>query len=216
MQGAIESARLGPDGRLQLGIIGSGRARGICGSGLIDLVAVLRRAGVVNMVGRLQPGVAAAMGRLHHPPDGKERGFVVVPEGASADGPAIVLSERDIAELLKAKSALRAGILTLLDEAGRSPADVANVHLAGGFARHINPENAVAIGLIPRFPSATLRFLGNSSLAGAYLTLTDPAAWETMRLLADLPRTVELNRCPTFEDHYIDSLMLPGDEEDEP
>ena len=128
----------------------------------------------------------------------------------SATGEAIVVAERDIEQVLKAKAATYAGLKTLLTLQGRSVRDIPRFVLAGGFARHINIANAITLGLLPDLPLERFEVLGNGSLAGAYLALTDATALPAMEKLSHQPKVVELNLTPDFEDNFIDALLIPN------
>jgi len=93
--------------------------------------------------------------------------------------------------------------------------DISQLFLAGGFARYINIENAVAIGMLPECLLEKIVLLGNSSLGGAYLALTDSKARESFDSIISKPETVPLNLMPDFETNFIDALMLPNFNDDE-
>lgn len=207
--GAIEHIRWTGAG-FDCETIGGGAARGICGSGVIDAMAELLDAGLMDTAGRFDmarmraAGVAAATRRHGH-----EIHACRLAPAAGAVGEEILLSEADVAEILKAKAALHAGIVTLLRDAGLGTSDVDALVLAGGFARHIHLRNAVRIGLLPDLPMDRVEVIGNGALAGAYRALGRrdmDAEWE--RLLA-IAEPVHLNLCAGFETEYVDSLFLP-------
>jgi uncharacterized 2Fe-2S/4Fe-4S cluster protein (DUF4445 family) len=121
----------------------------------------------------------------------------------------ISISEQDIARLLQAKAAIAAGILTLLEREDVSPSEVKSLHLAGGFGMHIDLQSAIGSGLLPEFEPEQVSVVGNTSLAGAYLALTDRSALEEMERIARRIEIVELNLDPEFEARYIENLLLP-------
>ncbi|NLB70222.1 MAG: DUF4445 domain-containing protein [Lentisphaerae bacterium] len=163
-------------------IIGNGRPDpiGLCGSAFIDFIAVNRKAGVINMVGRYESGE-------------KE---VFVSKNLS-------VTEKDIEQILKAKAAVYAGITTLEKHCGHT---AGKIYLAGGFAQYLNLENAFAIGMLPE---RRYEIAGNTSLAGAAYLACNPEFMQELEKLADVPKEVQLNTLPGFEDNYIDGLMLP-------
>ncbi len=194
---------------LAVEVIGGGKPVGICGSAYIDLLAEGARTGLLGPTGRLHGGDlaepeqrAAGAG----PCDG--RGIVIATGQGNRP---IVVRESDIAKLLQAKAAVAAGVLTLLDKVGLSPAEVHTVYLAGGFGRHVSVRHAIGCGLLPGFAPEQVRAVGNLSLAGAYLTLIDRAMLREMSAAAEAVRAIELNLEPGFEDRYIDQLMLHAD-----
>ena len=171
-------AHIAPDGAAE--VIGGGEARGVCGSGMVDFLAVWRAAGRLNECGRLVP-----------------------PAPFAEIAPGVRLTERDIEQLLKAKAAIAAGIRTLEEHCGER---AARLRLAGGFARYLDPAAAVRIGMLPERPCDRV---GNTSLAGALRLAADPAWLTELETRIDEPRELPLNAEPGFEDAYIDGLMLP-------
>lgn len=215
--GAIEHIRFGAELDFQCDVIGGGQAGGICGSGIIDFLAAGFRCGLVSAHGRLDITRLQRAGRYTQSPlaRGSSHACVLVPAAASATGDAILVTERDIEQVLKAKAATYAGLKTLLALQGRRVCDIPRFVLAGGFARHIDLANGITLGLLPDLPLERFEVLGNGSLAGAYLALTDAAALPAMEQLSLLPQVVELNRTPDFEDNFIDALLIPNLNTDE-
>jgi len=210
--GAIEHVRCDANLDFQCDVIGGGKADGICGSGIIDFLAAGFRRGLINTHGRYDIEWLKRCGRYAHSriARGRSHACVLVPAAVSATGHAIVITERDIEQALKAKAATYAGLKTLLTLQGRSVCDIPRFVLAGGFARHIDIANAIALGLLPDLPLARFEILGNGSLAGAYLALTDATALPAMEKLSHLPKVIELNLTDDFEDNFIDALLIPN------
>ena len=210
--GAIEHVRSDEALKFQCDVIGGGRADGICGSGIIDFLAESFRLGLLNAQGRLDVERLKRCGCYAHSriARGNSHACVLVPATASATGQAIVVTERDIEQVLKAKAATYAGFKTLLGLQGRALADIPRVVLAGGFAHHINIANAITLGLLPDLPLERFEVLGNGSLAGAYLALTDADALPAMEQLSRQPQVVELNLTADFEDNFIDAMLIPN------
>ena len=210
--GAIEQVRIGPELGFACEVIGGGEAEGLCGSGIIDFLAEGFRCGLINPQGRLNIEQLKQHGRYAHVrlQQGSAHACVLVPAAASATGHALVITEHDIAQVLKAKAATYAGMKTLLGLQGHTLSTVPRVVLAGGFARHINIANAITLGLLPDLPLERFEVLGNGSLAGAYLALVDAAALPAMEKLARQPRVIELNRTADFEDNFIDAMSIPN------
>ena len=128
-------------------------------------------------------------------------------------GEPVYVSEFDISQLLKAKAATFSGMRTLLEHAGLRFEALSAICLAGGFARHLNLDNAVEIGLMPEVPLHRYEIVGNASLAGAVLGLVDAEAMAEYEALINKPEVIELNLEPTFESNFIDSLALPNMDE---
>ena len=215
--GAIEHVRCDAELNYQCDVIGGGKADGICGSGIIDFLAEAFRIGLLNAHGRYDVERLKRCSRYVHSrlARGSSHACVLVPAAASATGHAVVVTERDIEQVLKAKAATYAGLKTLLTLQGRNVRDIPRFVLAGGFARHINLANAITLGLLPDLPLERFEVLGNGSLAGAYLALTDATALSAMEQLSHQPEVVELNLIPDFEDNFIDALLIPNLNADE-
>lgn len=189
-------------------IIGGSRrsqAIGICGSGYIDFLAEARKTGLLGEQGRFE---ATAWESLpsHHQARGDFGRAIDLHE--QSEDVSLFITEVDIAHILQAKAAIAAGIAVLLEKDGVSPSEVKTVYLAGGFGMHLNIPNAITAGLLPGFSAEQIQIVGNTSLAGAYLSLLDRAAIGEMTRLREKIEVIELNLEASFEDHYIDNLCL--------
>lgn len=209
--GAIERIRLGPSLEPDCGVIGHAAPVGLCGTAILDFIAEGARAGMINQVGRFEVDLLRRRGRYAEAGHGTGAGhaFLLVDAASSGTGRPILVSERDVAEILKAKAATYAGMQTLLDVRGKTFLDVQRFVLAGGFARHIDIENAIRIGLLPDLPHERFDVIGNGSLAGAFLALVDASAMRSYEALSARPEIVELNLQKSFEPNFIDALTLP-------
>lgn len=185
-------------------IPGAPRVVGLCGSAYVDVLAEGRRTGLLGANGRIDAAGWAAVPAAHRHEDGDGRGVCL-----RARDPATVVTEADIAQLLPAKAAIAAGILTLLRRAGLTPADVGRLYLAGGFGLHLDVPHAIACGLLPGFEPRQIEVVGNTSLGGAWLALVDRTIVPEMSTAAANAEIVELNLEPGFEDTFIDQLTLP-------
>lgn len=215
--GAIEHVAFGSDLQFELQVIGEGPVTGLCGSALIDFIAHGMRCGLINRMGRYNIDALQAAGRYLRLQSmcGAIQACVIVDAEESAGGMPIYVSEADLAQILKAKAAIYAGMKTLLGDRNRNFADIERFCLAGGFARHLDLHCAVAIGLLPDIPLDRFDVLGNGSLAGAMLALTNADAMGVYETVAQLPDVLELNRIASFENHFIDALALPNVNADE-
>jgi uncharacterized 2Fe-2S/4Fe-4S cluster protein (DUF4445 family) len=179
---------------------------GLCGTAYVDFLAQARSIGLLTSTGRFDAAaVPDATDRLMPWKDYGQAIRIAVGPGKTD----IVIAETDIANLLQAKAAIAAGILTLLERRGLTPARVKKVYLAGGFGLHMAKENAIGCGLLPGFEPTQIEVVGNTSLAGAYLALLDCGALDEMNRAARKMDVIELNQDPQFEDRYIDQLHLP-------
>lgn len=201
--GAIHRVESTPQG-LICHTIGGSPPQGLCGSGLIDAVAELFRLGYVDRAGKLQPRDGRVVER------NGDLAFLLVPKGpASRD---IFITQRDIANVLRAKAAIYAGISVLLKETGVDLTEVSWLYIAGAFGSHLDPHNALTLGLIPDFPLERVRFLGNTSLAGAKLCLLSQEAFEEAHRLAASVTYYDLASCPYYYEEFLAALFLPHTE----
>ena len=182
--------------------IGQGMPIGLCGTAYVDFLAEGRATGFLNERGRF----VEAFADQTIPWKDYGRALRVATGTGKVD---IVITETDIAGLLQAKAAIAAGILTLLERCGLTPAQIKKLYLAGGFGLHLNRANAIACGLLPGFVPEQIEVVGNTSLAGAYLALLDCGALDEITRAGTKMDVIELNLDPGFEDRYIEQLSLP-------
>ncbi len=186
--GAVAHVRL--DGQRcthELDVIGGTVPRGLCGTAYLDFLAEGRSVGLLETTGRFACD-AGCCWPLRTDACG-ERGFVLYEEEQSADREeAVRITERDIATLLQAKAAIAAGIQCLLERINLTPSDIDTLYLAGGFGLHMNIDSAIGSGLLPGFAHDQVRLMGNTALAGAYLTLVDAAPFTSWRRFGRVSR----------------------------
>ena len=207
--GAIDHLRIGPDLDFRLDVIGGGAPCGLCGSAVIDFLAAGRRCGLLNACGRLDCRKLEQSGRLAQTRNHRGMVNACILSERSATGPnPITISEEDIEQALKAKAAIQAGIHVLLEQCAIQPSALARLVIAGGFGHYLNLKNAAAIGLLPAIHPARIEVIGNGSLAGAIASLLDESLLPQFENIARRPSIVELNRIPSFQDHFIESLLL--------
>jgi uncharacterized 2Fe-2S/4Fe-4S cluster protein (DUF4445 family) len=202
-RGAISRVALGSDGRLAWTTIGDAPPRGICGSGLVDLLAELLRGGVLDRSGRLHadaPGVRQGEAGLE---------LLVAPAASSATGRDIVLTAADIETLLRSKAAVYAGAAVLARRLGVEMTDIERVYIAGGFGTSLDVEKAILIGLLPDVPVEHVTFIGNGSVAGARMALLSHEAWERATDVAARMTYRDLSADHSFMYEYVAALFLP-------
>ena len=178
---------------------------GICGSGLIDLLAELFKAGVVDKRGKFHQDLGT--NRVRRGEYGWE--FVVAWAKTTAVGRDIVLTEVDIDNLMRAKAAVYAGITTLAHSVGVDLADLKEIMIAGSFGNYIKVEEAVTIGLLPDLPVDKFKFVGNGSLLGA---AKGAVSRRILGAAAEITRSMsymELSADNSFMDKYVSALFLP-------
>ncbi len=198
--GAIEHVKIdAPSGDVQCRVIGNKTPVGICGSGILDAVAELLRAGWMNERGRLMQGPRVRQGT-----DGLEVVLVRSEEQGSRD---IVLSQKDLRELQLAKGAIRAGIDILLEDMAVAPAEVDEVILAGAFGTYLDPVNAVRVGVLPHVPVSRIRQVGNAAGVGAKQILISRAARTEAARLAKRTGYLELTLHPEFQDRFARAML---------
>jgi uncharacterized 2Fe-2S/4Fe-4S cluster protein (DUF4445 family) len=203
--GVIERVRLGAGGALEFDVIGGGAPLGICGSGLIDLAAALFRSGRIDLRGQLVP--AACGGRCRQGGDGPE--LVLVPAAESASGTDLVLDQRSLTSLKKAKAAMFTILETLCAAVAMTPEQLAAFYVGGTFGSVIDPESAITIGMLPDLPRQRYRVLGNSSLGGALHLLRHAAAIERIHAIRDRITYMELNVNQDFMIRFSGAQFFP-------
>jgi uncharacterized 2Fe-2S/4Fe-4S cluster protein (DUF4445 family) len=205
-RGAIEEVWINGDTyEPALRIIGEGKPRGLCGSGLISLLAELFLTGIIDKGGFIN--LTLATPRVRQGERGPE---YVVAWGAETDsGQDIVITRVDIDNLLRAKAAIYAGFTVLAQSIGFPLEQVGRVLIGGSFGKYINVEKAVQIGLLPDRPWDCFHFLGNTSVAGAYLALIDCRARERIADIAGRMTYVELSADNSFYEAFTSALFLP-------
>ncbi|MBS3948766.1 MAG: DUF4445 domain-containing protein [Dethiobacter sp.] len=206
MKGAIERVEIDPKTyEVTVETIGDVQPLGVCGSGLIDCLAKLRAAGIIDRAGKMQTGLATS--RLRQGDDGPE--FILVFAEAAAGGKDIVLTENDSKNLLRAKAAVYAGIRCLLKSVQLEQEGIEKVLVAGGFGSHINIRDAVAIGLLPDLPADKYIFIGNSAVKGARQGLLSQEAFREALELGKRITYLELSAGNDFLHEFVSALFLP-------
>ncbi|MDR1545505.1 MAG: ASKHA domain-containing protein [Deltaproteobacteria bacterium] len=207
--GAIENFLYEPQlKRHHLGVIGGVSPTGLCGSGLINVVAELFRGGVLDKRGRFVEGASP---NVREGADGWE--YLLSPAELSGGGHDVVMTEIDVENLIRAKGAMFSGYQTLVEAVGLKMDDLERVVIAGGFGRSLNLENAVTIGLLPGLPLNRFTYIGNSSLTGATLAALSGAMWRTAFEIKQKMTNFELSETPGYMDKYMASQFLPHTDE---
>jgi len=204
--GAIEDFTIDPKNlEPMIGTIGQVKPKGICGSGLINIIAGLLEAGVINQKGKFNPDLPTK--RIRQGADGYE--YVLSWAKQTQTGKDIVITEVDIDNLIRAKGAIYAGCQTLSASVGISCADFEEVIIAGAFGSHIDIERSITIGLLPDLPVERFVFIGNGSLLGARLTSFSRDLLDDARRVAQMMTNIELSESIDFMNNYIAALFLP-------
>lgn len=206
MHGAIERMEIDPQTyEVSYTTVNNGKPVGICGSGLIDCLAKLRRTGIIDRAGRFQTSLPTERMRIGEA--GPE--FVLVWKEETDLDRDIILSEADVKNLLRAKGAVFAGIRTLLNVVGFELESIENIYVAGGFGNYLNIPDAIAIGLLPDIPIEKYKYVGNTSAKGACMALLSQEAWAEANNLASKLTYIELSVGNLFMDEFVSSLFIP-------
>jgi len=212
---AIDSIAYNETLDFELTVIGEPNPMGLCGSAIIDFIAEGFRCELINAMGRYDIEMLKREGRYERV--GKMHACMLVAPELSATGESITVTEGDIAEILKAKAAIYSGLKTLLAELGKTVHDIDHLVLAGGFAKHINLENAICMGLLPDLEIEKYEVIGNGSLAGAALALLDKGTQQAYLEIIEKPEVIMLNQTVHFTNYFQEALAIPNlDETDFP
>lgn len=209
--GAIEKIVIAEDGDVFFKTIGECEPQGICGSGLIDAIAQMLKAKLISKTGRLIS--AADVDKKKLPEGFKERltevegqrQFVLV---SKASGEDIVITQNDIREVQLAKGAISAGISLMLEEAGKTVADISKVVVAGAFGNYIDKESAVTIGLLPKIGMEKIISAGNTAGAGVSMTLVSGKEMELAEDVIIKVEHIELAEKENFQNTYLSAMAF--------
>jgi uncharacterized 2Fe-2S/4Fe-4S cluster protein (DUF4445 family) len=206
VEGAIEAVVVNEDDII-LDVIGNCPAHSICGSGLIDAVAVLLNLGIVDATGRFVEGAtlkdklpSAIFSRIIEQ-DGQ-------PAFVLDDSQNVILTQADIRQVQLAKAAIRAGTIFLERKLGIADGDIEQVFLAGAFGNYIRAESALRLKLLPDVPTDRIRFVGNAASSGAQMILLSRQCREKAKQLARKIEYVEIAHQPAFQDVFTDCMSF--------
>ena len=214
MRGALGAIdRVTVNENIQLHTIGETAALGICGSGLIDLLAGLLDAGVIDSTGLIQVERRETL-----PPAlrervvmrGEERQVIVARAGEAGAAREIVLTQDDVRQVQLAKGAIASGIAMLQRVSGVPWSDIGELMLAGGFGNYISIASALRIGLIPSLPVERIRYVGNAASLGAQVCLLSEPERARAVALARRIEHVSLAAHPDFEQVFVDCMNFPA------
>lgn len=205
-KGAIEDFSINPETlEPMLMTIGNVRPKGICGSGLIIIVATLFELGVINNQGKFNRDLGTA--RIRDVDNVYE--YVLAYADETQIDRDITINEIDIDNLIRAKGAIFSGCETLLNEVGMQFGDVEQIILAGGFGSYVDLERAMVIGLLPEIDSEKVIYVGNSSLLGARMCALTNSIRQEVGWVTNMMTNFELSETQSYMDHYGAALFLP-------
>jgi uncharacterized 2Fe-2S/4Fe-4S cluster protein (DUF4445 family) len=206
MHGAIDKIRINDDLTPTYHVLGDGPPSGICGSGLIDLVAEMYCKGIIDRKARIQD---LKTDRIRASESGSE--YVVVTKeechpGATND---LVLTDADLQNLLRTKAAIYGACSTLLRKMGETLDKVSSIVIAGGFGYHLDIGRAIMIGMFPDVPQDTYRFIGNGALGGARVALLSGKRRKEMLEIFERMTYLELSVDNDFYTEFSSALFIP-------
>ena len=212
--GAIEAVTINPEG-LELQVIGDVPPIGLCGSGLLDVVAQLRLSSLMLPSGRFVKAeeanelVSPELARRIITDEEGRRSFVLAWPEESGSGKSIVLTQRDVRELQFAKGSIAGGIDVVMQELGVEADELVEIFLAGSFGSYINPQSARIIGLVPPVPVERIKAVGNAAGEGAKIALLSFRERQVARSLPQIVEYHELSGRGDFNDSFLAVLQFP-------
>jgi uncharacterized 2Fe-2S/4Fe-4S cluster protein (DUF4445 family) len=205
-QGAIEGVRIDRETlEPTCHVVGNVEPEGICGSGMIDALAEMYMAGIIDQKGNIVSD--RKTDRIQKGDFGLE--YILVRKEERKGDRDIVLTDADIDNIMRTKGAIYAGFRTLLGEMNLTFQDVDSFIIAGGFGNYIDIEQAIIIGLLPDLPEERFHFIGNASIIGAYLVLLSKELRLEVEDIARKMTYIELSVSRSFMDEYMSALFLP-------
>jgi uncharacterized 2Fe-2S/4Fe-4S cluster protein (DUF4445 family) len=200
--GAIEAVSM-TDAGIAVKTIGDAPAVGLCGSGIVDVIAEMHRTHTIDRRGRIQAGAPFVRKA--------ERGYelLIVSGEFSGTGRDVVITQQDVNEIQLAKAAIWTGLETLIEATQTKPEDVREVIVAGAFGSYLNLDSALAIGLLPRLPNAKYSQVGNAAGVGAKMALLSHKERARAQRIAQRTGYVELTTFPGFSRRFAMSMLFP-------
>lgn len=202
-QGAIDKVEITEDG-LIFSVIGGGKPKGICGSGLIDLVAAMYEGGYVNRRGKLLPKNSE---RIRE--EEGEYKLVLVNSSESGGSGELAVYQSEIKNLINAKAAIYSGAYILMDSLDLKLEDLDQLLIAGGFGSYLDREKAKILGLIPDIPSEKIKFVGNTSIIGAKMGLLSQRAYEESQEISESVTYYDLIDYPNYFEEFTAAKFIP-------
>ena len=204
--GAIEKVWIDPaTGVARYSTVGNRKPRGICGSGMIDLVAKLFLTGWIDPAGKFDRSRPCSRIQV----DGRRAAYIIAEADDSAIGKPIVITETDIENIIRTKASIYSACALMLDQVGLSFDAIRHIYIAGGFGRFLDLENAIVIGLIPDLPREKYQYIGNSSLMGSYMVVVSQEFRLRQLELSQRMTYLELNTDSHYMEQYTGALFLP-------
>ena len=210
-EGAVEKVTIDPDTfEPTLTIVGDTPPRGICGSGMIDLISEMLLCGIIDPRGKfvLDPSHPRMM------KDEYDTAYVLAFAGDTAMQKDLIFTESDINSLILSKGAIYAGFTVLLTEAGLDFSMVDRIWIAGGFGQFLDIDKAITIGLLPDIDRGKFKYLGNSSIGGAYMALLSDKYRQEAHTISNNMTYIDFSSSTRFMDEFTSALFLPHTNQD--
>lgn len=204
--GAIEKVKINPENlEVEYQTIDGVKPRGICGSAMIDSVAEMFKAGLIDVFGTFNKNISSE--RLRVGGDGYE--FVLAWGNETATGSDIVITQRDIREIQLAKAAIHAGCTILMRKMGVRESDISTLFIAGAFGSYIDPKSARTIGMYPEIPLSRVKVVGNAAGTGARMALVSKPIREKAEEISRKVNYIELGAERDFQAEFFNSHLIP-------
>jgi uncharacterized 2Fe-2S/4Fe-4S cluster protein (DUF4445 family) len=208
--GAIERVAVDPEtGAPQYATIGNAPPQGICGSGMIDLLANLFATGWIDPAGKFERSRSSS----HILMEGSQARYIIVPREESGTGEAITISELDVDNIIRAKAAIYSACALILEQLAIGFDDLKHIYIAGGFGRYLPLEKAITIGLAPDVPRERFQFIGNASLMGSFMVVVSRDFRRRQMNLAQRMTYIDLSNNPGYMEEYMGAMFLPHTDE---
>jgi uncharacterized 2Fe-2S/4Fe-4S cluster protein (DUF4445 family) len=205
VKGAIERVTIDPvTGGIVFKTIGGSSPRGICGSGVIDCIAAMIDAGIIDKKGLFIENVSLPCVR-----PSKDGGWEICITKSSKDFEDIVLTQKDVGEIQVAKAAVRAGISVLMETEAVDTSQIDRILISGSFGSRIDPQSALSIGILPNVPLEIIELIGNAALEGAKMALISDRIQHLAQKIAEDVEHVELADSMVFQQRFIEALGFP-------
>lgn len=204
VKGAIETVVIDEFGKSYYKVIGGGRPRGICGSGIIEAIAWMRIRGIIDGSGKL---IEESSEKVVRGPEGLR--FVIASAKESATGRDIAITQQDIRKIQLAKAAIYAALLTLSRISRIRLEELEKIFVAGAFGNYLDIFASQVLGMLPDIPREKFSFIGNGSVAGASLILLSRDAAEEAQRISKEVRSIELNTIKDFQEEFIKATHIP-------
>jgi uncharacterized 2Fe-2S/4Fe-4S cluster protein (DUF4445 family) len=208
--GAIDHVEVQAEtGAITYTTVDGGPAEGICGSGIIDLMAGLYLARIIDLRGKFRSSIKNSPLRKNLVYHKNGMAFVVAPAESGADATAVLLTQADLDALMRSKAAMYSILTTLMNQVGLAFKDLEKIYVAGAFGKHLAPRQAIILGMLPDLPLAVYHPVGNSSLVGAQIFLLEMAARERSISVAKKITYLELNVNQEFMIRFSGCRFIP-------